>query len=544
MADILIVEDDFLFRQGLENVLSQFGHRTDVAESAAEALQKATARAFDLLLCDVRISGEADGVEALARVRKIRPDVRCIVMTGFSDVNAPVRAAGLQADDYLLKPFKMQALLNSIRVVLEFEPAQPTFLTRIGEATGRAAQKALRWFHDSDLQLLDEQREKALRQFFVLVRSRRITVQEAFAFFSAWEQLELTYLKGDRWGQLLMEYRRWANSMLDMTVPDAHSETISAQAFQRLYGRIQTGLLDVSHLLRSIGLLHRPETRKQNLENFCAFNWLWAEFGDQGDPFLGITVSGYQLTRPLTGGDSGARMYEAHAEFLPDSGDRVLCLPDSAESSECMQRELAAGRARLLTTLQGHHFLLYPSYAMSLKSRLPREGMTPGEAWKLLRPVFLQVQAYHQKGEVSGSFSLRDIDWPPDQDCTLTHFTPNAYREAHQALQRGGCLNLDLSAAPEVVAQADPTPLSDQAVLGRLLFEVIYGGRYPNPSLRIHIRLLGQTASNQAFAPYVERLGAFRQVFYRMAHSLPEQRFADLGEAIRAADGALQAGHA
>ena len=134
MAKILIVEDDLIFRQTLETLLGQFNHAIEGAESADEALAKVKAHTFDLLLTDVRIAGEVDGVEAMGKIRKLQPAIRSIIMTGYSDVDAPVRAAGLQADDYLLKPFKLQALMHSVQTVLNAEPRQPNMLSRLTAA--------------------------------------------------------------------------------------------------------------------------------------------------------------------------------------------------------------------------------------------------------------------------------------------------------------------------------------------------------------------------------------------------------------------------
>lgn len=531
-ANILIVEDDPLFRQSLETLLTEFGYVTHSAESAEEALLRARSEAFDLLICDVRISGTLDGVDALASVRTVQPSVRCIIMTGFSDVDAPLRAAKLQADDYLLKPFKMQALLHSVQSVLQFEPAAPGLFTRLAAVPARA----LRWFHDASLQNVEDAREKAMRQFYVLVRSRRLRCSEAHAFFSAWEELELEPQRP----AMLTAYQRWARSLLEMQIPESCSPHISRSSFERLYGRIQADVLDVTHLLKAVRLLHAPETHKQSLDDFCAYHWLWAPSAEQGDPFMGLTLKGYRLVRQHSGGDSPTRLYEALAEVLPDAGDRILCLPASAESEPCIQSELSAGRARLLASEQGHHFLLYPSYAMSLKARLPAAGVAAADAWQLLRPVFLQVEDFHRRGQVSGCFSLRDIDWPPDEPCRLTRFSDADYRQVHQIVQTSGP-STEFPAAPEVLVQAHPSPASDQAVLGRLLFETVHGGRYPDPALRVHIRLLGQPESNQAFAPHVERLRPLVQVFYRLAVSDPHRRFPDIRAAVAAADSAFAA---
>ncbi|ODT75352.1 hypothetical protein ABS71_04520 [bacterium SCN 62-11] len=546
MAKILIVEDALLFRQTLETLLEQFSHSIQGAESADEALAQVKAQPFDLLLTDVRIAGEVDGVEAMGRIRKLQPQIRSIIMTGYSDVDAPVRAAGLQADDYLLKPFKLQMLIQSVETVLAQEARPPKILSRLTSAPGQAASKALRWFYDAHLHQLEEQREQAMRQFYLLIRSKRLNLANALAFFTAWEAIELDFLKNgspQRWAQLVQDYHRWGKQLLELQPTGCRpSESITAPAFELLYARIQSGVLQVQHLLKGVHLLHFPEARKQSVEDFCTYNWLWGEGSDQGDPFLGISVKGYKLVRQRSGGNSAVRLYDAEAETLPQEGDRILCLPAAPEFESMLTSEIQSQRARLLQTLREHHFLFYSSFAMSLRAKLPGEGLNPRAAWQLLRPVFLQVAEFHREGKVSGSFSLRDIDWPPGAPCTLNNFSDAGYRDAHLQLQKSHSQLSEFSSAPEVLHQPAPTPASDQAVLGSLLFEVIFGGKYPDYSLRAHLRMLGNPESNRAFAPYMERLKPIAMIFYKLAHAEPAQRYPDLTAAIEAMDSATDNG--
>ncbi len=539
MANILLVEDDFNFRQALESILSQFDHTITAAETTAEAVARAQEQTFDLLISDVRVAGEEDGVEGLRQVRKLQPQIRCIIMTGYSDIDAPLRAASLQADDYLLKPFRMPALIQSVRSVLNFEPQYPNLLNRLGSVPANAAHLAKRWFYDAHLQQLQEQREQGMKQLFLLIRSRRIKSEEALRFLSAWEALELERIQDPapgRWAGLVVRYHAWGRALVKLEVPDSFSATISPKAFDLIYARVQSGVLDVHHLLKAIELLHFPESRRRDLNDYCTYNWVWGEGGEQGDPFMGLVVKSYRLTRLISSSDSPVRLYEAQAEYQPDQGDRVLAVPASEEWVSLLRRETAGEKARHLVSAHDHHFLLYRGYATSLRSRLPSNGVEPWQAWNLLRPVFHQVHGYHAKGLASGCFSLKDIDWPPTGECHLSHFSNEAYRGAFTLLQRLDGHVSEFFSAPEVLYQPEPTPASDQAVLGRLLFETVYGGRYPDHSLRVHIRMLGQTESNKAFAPYVGKLGPLAQKFYWLAHSEPGQRYPNLATAIKEID--------
>jgi hypothetical protein len=209
-------------------------------------------------------------------------------------------------------------------------------------------------------------------------------------------------------------------------------------------------------------------------------------------------------------------------------------VPQEPSWQSLVERELSSQRAQLLEQSYDHHFLLYRGTALSLQARLPGQGVDFRQAWKILRPVFQQVAGFHQRLSYSGCFSLSDIDSPPGQPCFLSHFSETAYCERHQRLRQG--LAVDGLAAPEVLWQARPSASSDQAVLGRLFFEIVHGGSYPDASLQLHLQALGQPSSNQAFAPYLKALGPVRGIFYRLAQANPTRRYETLEEATAALD--------
>ncbi len=525
VARVLILEDDELLRQTLETVLSSF-HQVSLAASAESALEQAQRENFDLLLTDVRIGGAMDGVEALEALRKIRPQMRSIIMTGFSDQEVPLRAARLQADDYLLKPFRMPALLDAVQRALDASRVSPPLWRQLG----RVASQAVRWLFDSDRQLLQEQRQRGMKEFFLLVRARRLSRFEAQALFARWEQLELDFLEHDQptqWPRLIGGYKAWSRSLQTPDQVIAGAAGFSDSEFERLYNRVLSGFIEVGQLLRAVELLHVPQARRRDVESYCTFHWLWGQSTDQGDPFVGQIFQGYRLVRLRSDPHSLTRLYDAEASQLPDVGDRVLSLLATPETEPLLAAELAGQRVRLLATQQGHHFLLYPSYAMSLRSRLPREGLPADQAWQLLRPLFLQVAGWHRQQRCSGCFGLQDVDWPPAQSCSLSRFPAGIDCAAAELEQNG---------APELLRGAAATPLSDQAVLGRLLFEVCWGARLPDSRLRLAVRWVGEEEADRALLPFWKELGWLASLVHRLCQSEPEKRFADLGEAVKEGD--------
>ena len=370
-----------------------------------------------------------------------------------------------------------------------------------------------------------------------MLRSNHLKEKLAYQFYCNWEQLELQYLNAQtpaQWKSLAKEYDRFNTR----PPTGARENSCSFERFCQLLEKIMDGRVELVHLFRAVQLFHQPQARAENLEAFSAYHWLWEKAQKSEDPFLGLKVGSYTLASLRSGDQNGpVRLYEARHELQYRPGDLVLCLASSAETEPMEEQELKTGRATLLERRMGHHFLLYKGYGLTLKMNLPSEGMSPEQAWELLRPVFLQVRDhFHARNQFSGCFSLQDVDRVPGQTCQLTQFSPDSYLHMHRTRQL-----TSFYSAPEVFDVAQPTAAADQAVLGRLLFEVIMGGQYPNAEVRINIRSLGSPEADAYLRPYIPRLGVLARPFYLMCQADPGKRFPSLDHAIQASDAAIAA---
>lgn len=122
-ARILVVEDDFLVAAQIEIALSDAGFDVaGVAASADEALALAQARRPALVVMDVRLAGERDGVHAAAEIfRKL--GIRCIFATAHHDRQLLERAKPAMPLGWLQKPYSMVSLVNAVRRALkELDP--------------------------------------------------------------------------------------------------------------------------------------------------------------------------------------------------------------------------------------------------------------------------------------------------------------------------------------------------------------------------------------------------------------------------------------
>jgi len=113
MADILVVDDDDVIRDTLCELLSA-NHSCQTAETAEEALARLQAQTFDVVLTDISMPG-LSGRDLLNRVVEMYPETRVIIISGLSDQEQAESLIGSGAFDYLLKPFRLEVVEESVQ---------------------------------------------------------------------------------------------------------------------------------------------------------------------------------------------------------------------------------------------------------------------------------------------------------------------------------------------------------------------------------------------------------------------------------------------
>jgi CheY-like chemotaxis protein len=115
---VLIVEDETLIAEELSERLSRLGFSVIAAvDSAEEGIAIATRERPDLVLMDIRLKGEKDGVQAAKEIRQ-QLDVPIVYLTAYSDRLTVDRAKATEHDAYLLKPFYRHDLQSTIEVAM------------------------------------------------------------------------------------------------------------------------------------------------------------------------------------------------------------------------------------------------------------------------------------------------------------------------------------------------------------------------------------------------------------------------------------------
>ncbi|MFS0785841.1 response regulator transcription factor [Shouchella sp. 1P09AA] len=118
---ILIVEDQPIVRQGLKMMI-EFGGEYDVQEASdgLEAVKIALSHHLDLILMDVRMPN-MDGIHAVKEIRRLKKQVKIVMLTTFADEDYALQSLKLGANGYILKDADRDSLMLSIKKALDGE---------------------------------------------------------------------------------------------------------------------------------------------------------------------------------------------------------------------------------------------------------------------------------------------------------------------------------------------------------------------------------------------------------------------------------------
>lgn len=120
MNRILIIEDEAAIRRVLVKILSEenASYTVEEAEDGAAGYEKIKNTDYDLVLCDIKMP-KMDGVELLEAVKKIKPEIPMVMISGHGDMETAINTMRLGAFDYISKPPDLNRLLNTVRNALD-----------------------------------------------------------------------------------------------------------------------------------------------------------------------------------------------------------------------------------------------------------------------------------------------------------------------------------------------------------------------------------------------------------------------------------------
>ncbi len=111
---ILVVDDEDSLRISLASILELEGYEVDMADDGFKAIELAKKKDFDIMFSDIRMPG-ITGTETFKEIKKIKPDIICVMMTAYALSDLIVDALNNGAFTCLSKPFEIDTVLATIK---------------------------------------------------------------------------------------------------------------------------------------------------------------------------------------------------------------------------------------------------------------------------------------------------------------------------------------------------------------------------------------------------------------------------------------------
>ncbi len=109
---IMLVDDSFVLRDRLAMAFEERGFRVTVAGNCDEAISVFRQNPTDLAVVDLRMPGKP-GMALIPELKKIRPDTKILILSGFGSISTAIDAVRLGATNFLPKPADADDILNA-----------------------------------------------------------------------------------------------------------------------------------------------------------------------------------------------------------------------------------------------------------------------------------------------------------------------------------------------------------------------------------------------------------------------------------------------
>jgi DNA-binding NtrC family response regulator len=123
---ILVIDDDENIRSVLKAILEDEGYIVESVDTAKKGIEKSEKSFYNLALIDVRLP-DMQGIELLSKMRDTKPKMRKIIVTGYPTLQNAVAAVNKGADAYVMKPFDVEKILQTIKEQLQKQKEEKSF---------------------------------------------------------------------------------------------------------------------------------------------------------------------------------------------------------------------------------------------------------------------------------------------------------------------------------------------------------------------------------------------------------------------------------
>jgi DNA-binding NtrC family response regulator len=115
---VLVIDDEQIVLDSVRKILSGENYKVEVTLSGKQGIEWGIDKDYDIVLTDIRMP-DIGGMIVLRDVKRAKPSVPVLVITGYASVKSAVQAMKLGASDYIEKPFTPEELLNAVNSALD-----------------------------------------------------------------------------------------------------------------------------------------------------------------------------------------------------------------------------------------------------------------------------------------------------------------------------------------------------------------------------------------------------------------------------------------
>jgi len=119
----LVIDDEQIVLDSVSKILTAENYEVAVSLSGREGLNWAIERPYDIVLTDIRMP-DIGGMRVLMHIKRAKPSLPVVIITGYATVRSAVEAMKLGAADYLEKPFTPDQLLKAVASALDLAATQ------------------------------------------------------------------------------------------------------------------------------------------------------------------------------------------------------------------------------------------------------------------------------------------------------------------------------------------------------------------------------------------------------------------------------------
>jgi len=148
---LLLVEDDLKLAHTLERVLEREGYVVDLAHTGDDAIARADARDYDVVVLDLLLPG-VDGYQVCRALRDRDRWAPVLMLTALGSVEDRISGLDTGADDYLVKPFDFGELLARLRALIRRGPSERPAAIEVGALRADPVTRVVTWSgHSAEL---------------------------------------------------------------------------------------------------------------------------------------------------------------------------------------------------------------------------------------------------------------------------------------------------------------------------------------------------------------------------------------------------------